>query len=84
MTVRERLHELVDQLPDAELHTAERFLDFLRAAGEYSLTRTLDNAPYDDEPLTDDDTAAIVEGWEQYRRGEYRRWDEVKAELRHD
>ena len=84
MTVRERLHELIEQLPEGELHTAERFLDFLRAAGEDSLVRALDEAPYDDEPLTDDDTAAIAEGWEQYRRGEYRRWDDVKAELNHD
>jgi len=30
MTERERLHALVDELPEDEVHTALRFMEFLR------------------------------------------------------
>src|SRR5438045_1952860 len=38
-------------------------------------------APYDDEPLTADDIAAIEEGWAEAARGETVPWDEVRARL---
>ena len=58
MHVRERLHRLIDVLPDDELERMERVL-----VGETNGSNgtTLADAPYDDEPLTPEDVAALSE-----------------------
>lgn len=38
MTVKEVIHRLVDEIPDSELHTALRFLEYVRDKGERLLT----------------------------------------------
>lgn len=58
---KERLYRLVDQIPEGEVHTAERFLEYL-ANSDDALLRALMNAPEDDEPLTDADREALEEG----------------------
>ncbi|CAN5283310.1 hypothetical protein BH24GEM2_BH24GEM2_08040 [soil metagenome] len=99
MTVKERLHRLVDTLPEGELHTAERFLEYLRntpgavdpvlwahlraplddlQADPAPVLYTLDNAPPDDEPYTDEERAAVAEAWEDVRAGETIPHQEVK------
>lgn len=45
------------------------FVDRLEAA--------LADAPIDDEPLTDEDRAAIEAGWEDYRQGQTNTLDEL-------
>lgn len=80
MQTRERLHRLVDELPESELHAAERYLDFLRTAGD-PLLRALAAAPVDDEPLTPDDEAAIAEARAEYERGASIPWEELRKEL---
>jgi hypothetical protein len=60
MTVKERLYQLIEQLPDDELLAAERYLRGLRDRAT-SLPRVLREAPADDEPVTDEDLAAIAE-----------------------
>lgn len=68
MTTKERLHQLVDQLPDRDVGTAARLLEALRDTSD-PVAELLDQAPVDDEPVTPDDEAAIREGWAGYRRG---------------
>ena len=34
MTLKEKLHRLVDELPEAECHAAERYLEYLRDQGD--------------------------------------------------
>ena len=51
MTLKEKLHRLVDELPEEECHAAERYLEYLRDQGDLLLHR-LASAPYDDEPET--------------------------------
>lgn len=65
-TTRERLHELLDELPEDRLDDAETAIAALAAPP----FRTLAEAPEDDEPLTDEDLVAIAEGREEYARGE--------------
>lgn len=60
MTDRDQIRALVDELPDDELRPALRFLQFLRDGGAPAL-RALALAPEDDEPLTDEDRAALDE-----------------------
>lgn len=64
-TTRERLHALLDELADEQLDEVEAAISAL--AVPY---RPLTEAPEDDEPLTDEDLAAIARGREAYRRGE--------------
>jgi hypothetical protein len=81
MTVQERLHQLVDELPESELHVAERFLAYLRDVGGDPFLRALALAPEDDEPTTAEEDAAAAEAWAEYQRGEARPFEKVFEEL---
>jgi len=70
MGSRQALHALVDELPDDELAAAQRFLEYLRQQAEDPLRSVLDAAPWDDEPLTEEDRAAIEEGLAEEASGE--------------
>lgn len=80
MTVKERLHLLVDRLPDSEAAVAERVLEALSSAPA-ELPAFLRNAPADDEPYTDEERAAVEEAYEAIRRGEVLSDDELRREL---
>jgi hypothetical protein len=62
---RDRLHELVEALPESELDTAERVLEALRDAMIVRIDRKLDAAPYDDEPDDDDFDGGLTEARSQ-------------------
>ena len=55
-TRRERLYRLVDRIPEREVHAAERYLEYLAEYGD-PFIRTLMNAPFDDEVLSEEDRA---------------------------
>lgn len=61
MTERDRLHTLVDTLPEDELHVALRFLEFLETDGPASPLWSVKEAPVDDEPMTAEDEQALAE-----------------------
>lgn len=82
MQDRQELHTLVDELPEPELAAARRFLEYLRQQPSDSLRVALDAAPLDDEPVTEDDLAAIREGFDEQARGETVSHEEVKRLLR--
>jgi hypothetical protein len=67
--VRDRIHRLVDQLPESTLPEVESLLADRRAATDPVL-RALANAPTDPEPLTEEDAAAVQEGFDAIARGE--------------
>jgi hypothetical protein len=75
---RERLHQLVDQLPGAELHAAERYLEFVHAQGDPVL-RALMQAPLvaDD----DEDQAGLKEARDELDRGEAISNEEMRREF---
>jgi len=68
METRERLHALVDTLPDDEVHVALRFLEFLESEGALHLWSMTD-APLDDEPLSPEDERALAEAEEDLAHG---------------
>jgi hypothetical protein len=80
MTVKERLHHLVDVLPERELETAARVLEALHATAD-PVGWALDNAPLDDEPYTQEEQAAVEEAYEDVASGTTFTLDEVKREL---
>ena len=53
--IRQELHWLLDRIPESEVSTARRFLRSLVDPIALSLL----NAPYDDEPETEDERAAV-------------------------
>ncbi len=81
MTIKEALHRLVDELPEAELPAAKRYLEYLRNVGADPVLRSLMEAPVDDEPLTPEEEAAVAEAYEDLRCGRTVTMEEVKREL---
>ena len=77
---KERLHRLIDEIPEGEVHTAERFLEYLTTADDPVL-RALMNAPEDDEPVTDEDREALEEGRAALAAGDVITDEELSAEL---
>ncbi len=65
METRERLHTLVDTLPENEVHVALRFLEFLESERLWSLA----DAPFDDEPLTSEEEHSLAEAEEDLAHG---------------
>lgn len=84
MTVKERLHELVDRLPEAEALAAERYLEYLSNVGADPLASALAEAPLDDEPLTEEDLAEMQAARTELDRGEGRSWEEVRRRYADD
>jgi predicted transcriptional regulator len=70
MEARQVLHGLIDELPEDEIVAAQRFLEYLRYRSQDSLRVLLDEAPLDDEPVTEEDLAAIRESLAEEARGE--------------
>ena len=81
MTVKERLHQLIDELPEAELSDAEVILDLLRAHPGDALARKLLLAPMDDEPETEEERLAAQEAHIALARRDVVRDEDLDREL---
>ena len=57
-TTREKIHQLIDELQEADL---DPVAEILVSRGRRPLLRAIANAPEDDEPWTDEDEAAVAE-----------------------
>ncbi len=78
---KKELHQLLDQLPESELHTAQRFLEFLKNQTGDPFLKALQDAPEDDEPETPQEAATVQEAWGECLSGDARPWEEVRKEL---
>ena len=65
---------------EGELETVEVFIDFVHERGDPVL-RALMNAPIDDEPVTDEERAAVQEGLDAIEAGDVYVLEEVEKEL---
>ena len=81
MTTRDRLHRLVDVLPEAETDTVARMLEGLVAGTLDPAARSALLAPDDDEPLTDAERAGMAEGRADLAAGRVHTAAEVRAAL---
>jgi hypothetical protein len=77
---KERLHRLVDRIPEGDVHAAERYLEYL-ASSDDPVMRALMNAPEDDEPLTPKERKALEEGRRALAEGDVVSDEELRAEL---
>jgi hypothetical protein len=66
VVTKERLHELVDSLPDDALIDAEKYLSRLNDPVAWAL----EHAPEDDEPETPEERIAATQAWDDFRRGD--------------
>jgi hypothetical protein len=78
MTEKQRLHGLVEDLPRGEVHVALRFMEYLRESEAEPVLKALRDAAEDDEPLTEDDLAAIKDAGEDVARGRLTPHEEVR------
>lgn len=60
VATREKLHALIDVLPEPELRTAQKFLEYLRWESEDAPARLPRSAPIDDEPTTKAEEAGMA------------------------
>ena len=77
---KQELKDLIDGLPDYELHAVKRFIQYVRDVDDPVL-RSLMEAPWDDEPVTEEDIAAIAESDEDFRTGNVFTQEEIEKEL---
>lgn len=75
---RDTLHDLIDRIPEEELPAAKRFLEYLAVSPAY---RAALSAPPDDEPVTEQDAAAIARVGNEVRAGQVTSHDEVLREF---
>lgn len=66
MTARDRLHLLVDELPESDVPTAARVLGALR---QTAVGHAIGEAPLDDEPDNDDHDGGLAEARAQADAG---------------
>ncbi|MGA2879751.1 MAG: hypothetical protein ABSG13_12445 [Bryobacteraceae bacterium] len=72
-------HELIERLPDSQIATAVRFLEFMLLD---PIQRSLATAPPDDEPVTDQDRQRFHNGQAWFaQRGKGIPMEEVLAEF---
>ena len=81
MVTKERLHELVETLPESEWEDAERALLEVRAKYD-PILRAILNAPYDDESVTPEEEEAVREAYEAIERGDVISHEELRRRLR--
>lgn len=62
---RQHAHQLIDRMPEAQLSGLVRFLETIVDP----VSSALRNAPFDDEPETDEEKAAVAEArnWLQHQ-----------------
>jgi hypothetical protein len=66
MTVKERLHQVIDRMSDDEAEATLRRIDTIR---DNPLVEFLDAAPIDNEPVTDEERAAVAEADAEHAAG---------------
>ena len=73
MSVKERLHHLIEELSERDMLMAERLLRGLRLTQEApadGLRAFLSTVPEDDEDETEEERDAVAKAWEEYDHGQ--------------
>lgn len=72
MVIKNSLHELVEELPEEELSTALRFLQYLRDTGGHPFVETVipelddDLDDLDELPPLEDPEQSVADAWQKY------------------
>jgi len=77
---RTKLHDLIESLPSDDIPTALRVLEALNSTSD-SIPLALRDVPFDDEPETEEERAAVAEARREIEEGKGIRHDEVMRRL---
>lgn len=77
----ERLIQLVQDLEYNDLYAADRFITYLHSTAHDPVLRAMLNAPFDDEPETPEERAAVEEALEDVRAGRVLSHEEARSRL---
>jgi hypothetical protein len=80
VTTKDRLKDLIDQLPDRELYAVRRFIEFLRESSDPMLDMLLE-APEEDAQLSEETLTALDDAERGIRSGALVPHEELKREL---
>ncbi len=78
---REDIHRLVDSLHEGDLPTVGEYLQSFQSIGSDELLNSLMAAPWDDEPESPEEAAAVREAYEDVRSGNLVRDEELDSLL---
>ena len=79
MSEKDHAHELIERLPDSQIATAVRFLEFMLLD---PVRRALATAPPEDEPVTEQDCQRFRDGQARFaQRGKGIPMEKVLAEF---
>jgi hypothetical protein len=81
MTAKDKLRQTVDRLTEAEAADMRDFLARRRGARD-ALGEFLDQAPVDDEPVTNEEERAVQQARDEIERGETISLEQARTELR--
>jgi len=76
---RTKLHDLIESLPSEDVPTALRVLEALNSSSEVPLA--LRDIPFDDEPETEEERAAVAEARREIEEGKGIPHDEAMRRL---
>ncbi len=65
---REKLHDLIESLPSEDVPTARRVLEALISSSD-NVPMALRDVPFDDEPETGEERAAVAEALREIEEG---------------
>lgn len=71
----------MEDLPEPEVHAALRFVEYLRREASDPVARALQEAPFDDEPVTAEDLAELEAAERDLRESRVVSHDEARREL---
>jgi hypothetical protein len=77
---RTKLHDLIESLPSDEVPTALRVLEALNSTSDF-IPLALRDIPFDDEPETDEERAAVAEARREIEEGKGIPHDEAMRRL---
>ena len=74
---KQRAHELIDRMPSSQVGAMVIFLEAMLDP----FARTLANAPYDDEPVSEEEERDVAAARAAIARGEFTPHEEILAEF---
>ena len=81
MSARDKLRAIVDGLPEDQLETVLRVVESMQSQGERDpMLEMLENAPEDDEPLSEEERTALEEARTDKALGRMMPWEQVREE----
>ena len=82
MTPRQILHKMIDKLPETELHTVQRFVEFVQAHQDDPVLDGFRRAEATGtEPATPNELAALKAAEEDHRHGRVIAFEEAERRL---